>query len=126
MLLHDFCLWYVTCVILTTFDYLLNLICLFVYMLYHVVYMFVCIIGVLEFVILVNLLRLSIKLLLEKKREREREREKGMEGRRGCGRDRGRGTKRAQESRDERETTAVPEQERGLKPKTKWRRLYNK
>ena len=68
--------------------------------------MFLCVFGALDLAILVNLLRLLIKVPFKKKKRKERGGENNMEGRRS----RGRGSKRAQESREERETTAQQRQ----------------
>ena len=57
------------CVILTAFDYLSSMICLFVYMVCYVMHMSLCVFGALDLVILVNLLRLFIKLPFGKKRK---------------------------------------------------------
>ena len=61
-----------TCVISTAFDYLSNLICFFVYMVCYVVYMPLCVFGVLDLVILVNLLHLFITLPFGKEKKREK------------------------------------------------------
>ena len=67
--------------------------------------MFLCVFCTLDLAILVNLLHLLIKVPFGKKKEK-RKGENNMEGRRS----RGRGSKRAQEPREERETTAEQRQ----------------